>query len=86
MKIDIFNHIVPSKYGDAVNELSLSQPDYIARTPSLTDLDVRFRIMDKYDDYCQVLTIRSIEEMDIPASDKKEIYEDNARSLMRLPV
>ena len=31
-------------------------------------------------------TIRSIEEMEIPASDKKKIYADNARKLMRLPV
>ncbi len=29
-------------------------------------------------------TIRSIEEMDIPASDKKKIYEDNARKLLKL--
>jgi predicted TIM-barrel fold metal-dependent hydrolase len=31
-------------------------------------------------------TIRSIEEMDIPHSEKKQIFEGNARSLMRLPV
>lgn len=31
-------------------------------------------------------TIRSVEQMDIPDSDKKKIFEDNARKLMRLPV
>lgn len=31
-------------------------------------------------------TIRSIEEMDIPAADKKKIFEDNARKLLRLPI
>ncbi len=31
-------------------------------------------------------TIRSVEEMDIPKSDKKKIFEDNARRLLRLPV
>ena len=31
-------------------------------------------------------TIRSIDEMDISDSDKKKIFEDNARMLMRLPV
>ena len=31
-------------------------------------------------------TIRSIEEMDIPDSDRKRIFEDNARKLLRLPV
>ncbi|MCG6535579.1 MAG: amidohydrolase family protein [Syntrophales bacterium LBB04] len=30
--------------------------------------------------------IRSVEEMDIPESDKKKIFEDNARRLLRLPV
>lgn len=31
-------------------------------------------------------TIRSVEEMDIPESDKRKIFEDNARRLLRLPV
>ncbi|OGO31854.1 MAG: hypothetical protein A2Z29_04500 [Chloroflexi bacterium RBG_16_56_11] len=31
-------------------------------------------------------TINAIEEMDITAEDRKKIYEDNARNLMRLPV
>lgn len=31
-------------------------------------------------------TIRSIEEMDIPDSERKMIFEDNARKLFRLPI
>ena len=31
-------------------------------------------------------TIRSIEQMDIPALEKKKIFEDNARKLLRLPL
>ncbi|MFC1894020.1 amidohydrolase family protein [Chloroflexota bacterium] len=31
-------------------------------------------------------TIRSVEEMDIPESEKKKIFEDNARRLLRLPL
>jgi aminocarboxymuconate-semialdehyde decarboxylase len=31
-------------------------------------------------------TINAIEEMEISDTDKKKIYEDNARNLMRLPV
>jgi predicted TIM-barrel fold metal-dependent hydrolase len=31
-------------------------------------------------------TINAIEEMEIPDGDKKKIYEDNARKLMRLPI
>ena len=30
--------------------------------------------------------IGSIERMDIPEADKKKIFEDNARNLLRLPV
>ena len=31
-------------------------------------------------------TIHAVEGMDIPNSEKKMIFEDNARELMRLPV
>lgn len=31
-------------------------------------------------------TIRSIEEMDIPEFEKKKIFEDNARKIIRLPI
>jgi predicted TIM-barrel fold metal-dependent hydrolase len=31
-------------------------------------------------------TINAIEQMDIPDADKKKIYEDSARNLMRLPI
>ena len=31
-------------------------------------------------------TINAIEEMNISDEDKKKIYEDNARDLMRLPI
>ena len=57
MKIDIFCHIIPEKYAEVVKRLSLINPDYIDRTRSLTDLSVRFRIMDKYDEYVQIVSI-----------------------------
>ena len=31
-------------------------------------------------------TIKAIEQMDIPDSDKKKIFEDNARKLLHLPL
>jgi len=37
-------------------------------------------------DYGTRQTIEAIEQMDIPDSDKKKIFEDNARSIMRLPI
>ncbi|MFC1893454.1 amidohydrolase family protein [Chloroflexota bacterium] len=61
MKIDIFAHIIPQKYVDAVDKRT-KQGHFLkewseGRTPTLSDLDERFRIMDKYDGYVQVLTV-----------------------------
>ena len=61
MKIDIFTHILPAKYkkllyNKATSDRLLKVND---ATPTLTDLDLRFRIMDKFDDYVQVLTLAS---------------------------
>lgn len=36
--------------------------------------------------YCTQATIEAIEQMDIPDTDKKKVFEDNARKLLRLPV
>ena len=59
MKIDIFCHVFPRKYLEAVQkkigsayDLSLSES-----IETLHDLDARFRVMDKFPDILQVLTI-----------------------------
>jgi predicted TIM-barrel fold metal-dependent hydrolase len=62
MKIDIFCHIIPQKYLEAVRKMAPSgipQQILIESTPTLTDLNVRFQIMDKYPDLIQVLTLAS---------------------------
>ena len=62
MKVDIFCHIVPKKYLEAVLKVSPSgipQQLLIEKTPTLTDLNVRFQIMDKYPGLVQVLTLAS---------------------------
>jgi len=62
MKIDIFAHIVPVKYKEALKSKAPSgayQLDVIDVVTALSDLDMRFRVMDKHDDYLQVLTIGS---------------------------
>ncbi len=61
MKIDIFPHILPAKYKNAVekeikSELFSALHEAI---PTLLDLNYRFRIMDKFDGLMQVLTIVS---------------------------
>ena len=60
MKIDIFPHILPKKYKEALYKIAPSDfyiQDVIETLPTLFDLDHRFRIMDKYEGLMQVLTL-----------------------------
>ncbi len=63
MKIDSFVHVLPPKYlaergKRAGSELTSNQYSrYFVANPGLTDLDIRFRIMDRFDGLVQVLTI-----------------------------
>jgi len=62
LKIDAFTHILPVKFRDTL--LKMDIPDYMARVlnapiPTMYDLDMRFRLMDKYEGYMQVLTVTS---------------------------
>jgi predicted TIM-barrel fold metal-dependent hydrolase len=62
MKIDVFPHIFPKPYFERMVKLSQGQSYMQKRTrgvPVLVDLDQRFRIMDRYADYVQVLTLAS---------------------------
>ncbi len=59
-KIDVFNHIYPPAYHSRLMRVA---PDYkdigkrMRNIPMLADLDVRFRVMDRFDDYHQVLSL-----------------------------
>jgi len=61
MKIDIFAHILPDKYRNAIEKnipaeaFKPFQSTY-KPFPAITDLDLRFKIMDRHKDYTQVLT------------------------------
>ena len=62
-KIDIFNHIWPKPFHDALIDLIGSTSDITRRSeavPMMTDLDRRFEVMDLFGpDYCQVLSLAS---------------------------
>lgn len=61
MIIDCFAHIMPKKYFETYAKKNKAiLPNIEARTRSLTDLDVRFRLMDRYPEVLQVLTIARI--------------------------
>jgi uncharacterized protein len=59
-KIDVFNHIYPTAYFDRVMQVA---PDYkdvgkrMRNVPMLIDLDTRFRVMDRFEGYQQILSI-----------------------------
>lgn len=60
MKIDVFNHIFPKKYFDKMLQLAPNGADMhkrVRNVPSIVDLDVRFKMMDLFDDYAQIICI-----------------------------
>lgn len=62
MIIDAFNHVLPPRYLAERNKRAGSKftsqyTKYSVANPGLTDLEVRFRIMDKFEGLVQVLTI-----------------------------
>ncbi|MFC1532050.1 amidohydrolase family protein [Thermodesulfobacteriota bacterium] len=65
MIIDVYNHILPKKYQDTVEKKvtgrnsSLPSANWFKTVYTLMDLEARFRIMDAFDDYIQVITIAS---------------------------
>ncbi len=73
MKIDIFCHIIPMKYKEALYKVAppgFYQKASIDTTPTLYDLEHRFRIMDKYEGLIQVLTLGSPPVEEIVDSEK----------------
>lgn len=65
MIIDIYNHILPRKYQDALEKKlpnrdpNLPSNNWHKTVPTLLDLEARFRIMDAFEGYIQVITIAS---------------------------
>jgi predicted TIM-barrel fold metal-dependent hydrolase len=62
-KVDIFNHIWPKPFFDALIDHIGTMTDITRRSgavPMMTDLDRRFEVMDMFgEDYCQVLSLAS---------------------------
>lgn len=62
MKIDIFTHVIPQKYKDALYNFVSSKfnlQTVIETLPTLYDMEHRFRLMDKFDGLMHVLTLSS---------------------------
>ena len=59
-KLDVFNHIYPAAYFDLMMAVAPTFKDIGKRMrniPMLVDLDERFRVMDRFADYQQILSI-----------------------------
>ena len=74
MKIDVFAHILPPRYLRERNQradarFATQYARYASANRGLTDLDLRWRILDKYPDVRQILTIAgpNIESVTTPA-------------------
>jgi len=78
-KIDAFAHILPPAYaerlealtsGDAVSQRILGYRPWIREDPALIDLDARWRTIDPFGDYRQVLTLAvpPLDELGDPAA------------------
>lgn len=61
LKIDVFNHIIPRRYFDRMNEVAPGLADIgkrVRNIPVLVDVDERLRVVEQFgDDYRQVLTL-----------------------------
>ena len=60
MKIDIFCHIFPQNFHDRMRKLPESGIKMRSLgVPAMVDLDIRFRMMDRFGDYVQVISLAS---------------------------
>jgi predicted TIM-barrel fold metal-dependent hydrolase len=60
MKIDIFNHLFPKNFFDKMIEVAPNQKDIgkrVRSVPVIVDLDLRFKMMDQFEDYVQVICL-----------------------------
>ena len=60
MKMDVFNHIFPKASFEKMLKVSPNGKDMQKRVreiPSIVDLDQRFRIMDSFKDYVQIICL-----------------------------
>lgn len=89
MKIDIFTHVMPERYKKAVYKYADKFPVEKAvqdKRPALTDQEMRMRILNKYPDIVEVLsvTMPPIEELVGPqeAADLARLANDEVAELM----
>jgi predicted TIM-barrel fold metal-dependent hydrolase len=66
MKIDMFNHILPKQFFERMMEINPTLADIGKRfrsIPVLVDLDARFKVMDEFGEYAQVISLPNPPEL-----------------------
>jgi aminocarboxymuconate-semialdehyde decarboxylase len=89
MKIDAFPHILPKRFFERMFDHATGEAVYmrkrVSAIPVLYDLDARFKVMDRFGDYRQVLTLASppIETLGPPpvAADLAKLANDEMAAL-----
>jgi predicted TIM-barrel fold metal-dependent hydrolase len=89
-KLDVFNHFFPQRYFEKLAELAPTHKDMgkrIRNIPRLHDLEARFKVMDAFGDYQQILSMPSppIEALADPshATELARIGNDGLADLVR---
>jgi uncharacterized protein len=62
LKIDLFNHFFPKRFWEEFLSFSSSLKDMgkrVKNIPAIYDLDARFRTMDQFDEYTQLISLGS---------------------------
>jgi aminocarboxymuconate-semialdehyde decarboxylase len=60
MKIDIFNHFFPKRFFDEFINTPSGPKDIgkrVREAATIVDLDARFRVMDEFGEYCQIISL-----------------------------
>lgn len=90
MKIDIFNHIFPKSFYDKMLSVAPNAKDINKRVrniPCIVDLDERFRIMDRFEDYVQIICLPNppIESLASPplSTELAKLANDGMAELVR---
>jgi aminocarboxymuconate-semialdehyde decarboxylase len=81
MRIDAYNHFFPKKYYEKMGEVGSGLKDMFNRTrsiPCIHDLDERFRVMDLFQDYAQVLSLPA-PRLEVIAKGDPKIAEELAK-------
>ncbi len=88
MKIDAFSHIMPEKYLSIYRKKAPAIENQIeVRTPPVVDLDIRFRLMDRYPDVLQMITVANVPlEKNVSPQDALELARISNDELADLVV